>query len=490
MLTLAPPFFPKGRSKTGVKKKNQALSIANNILKNNLLFKLQEKEHFFTTALPPFGDKRPLWGSRHTQSSFWRSQQATFFLKLNARNQETNKFKKLTSRRLKKRYKRVKKHPRTPAWFPSGPLLNQVLPVHYIYVFYKRSRLPRDRYLKRRFRKYSKIAQTLSNSIPRSKEAGRGDVMGTTDFTLGKRVKPKRKYHRKKELHKKAPILPRRVKFLNSSFPSFPRRGEGKQARDRQRYMLSTESSGVKGEQLLGSQDWKQVENGAVMQEIYWRPYSGNLTAVPETASGFANSGSFFQRGVGIETGRRDSTGRKKPGDVDSGASSQKAIKPIADLIKEQRSLRSQQRKKDLKQSKTSLRVRPLRRRVQRQIIRIGWRYKPRAGGFVWPGDYLRLELIKVPRLNLEKNQASSPNFTTASIPFSSDAKSNLAEQNITGSKRKGKRKKKRTIQEWQIQPKKYLLEKHNFKVIKKKLEKVQRSHKISERIKELNLIL
>jgi hypothetical protein len=39
--------------------------------------------------------------------------------------------------------------------------------------------------------------------------------------------------------------------------------------------------------------------------------------------------------------------------------------------------------------------MKQLRRRVQRQIIRSAWRYRPRAGGFVWPGDYLKLELVK-----------------------------------------------------------------------------------------------
>ena len=68
-------------------------------------------------------------------------------------------------RRLKKRYRRVKKHPRSPAWFPSGPLLNQVLPVHYIYIFYKRSRLPRDRYIKRRLRKI-KTSSSFSGQKP------------------------------------------------------------------------------------------------------------------------------------------------------------------------------------------------------------------------------------------------------------------------------------------------------------------------------------
>jgi hypothetical protein len=54
----------------------------------------------------------------------------------------------------------------------------------------------------------------------------------------------------------------------------------------------------------------------------------------------------------------------------------------------------------------------------------------------------------------------------------------------------KVKRKKKRNLQEWQIQPKKYLLQRHNYNVIKKKLEKAQRSNKLPERIKELNYLV
>ena len=45
-------------------------------------------------------------------------------------------------------------------------------------------------------------------------------------------------------------------------------------------------------------------------------------------------------------------------------------------------------------------------------------------------------------------------------------------------------------IPEAQIQSKKYLLEKHNSNVIKKKLAKAQRTNKIQERIKQLNLIV
>ena len=71
----------------------------------------------------------------------------------NSWNVSNNKVSKNQARKIQKRQKRVKKHPRPPVWFLSGPLTNQVLPVHYIYVFYKRTRLPRDRYIGRRLRR-------------------------------------------------------------------------------------------------------------------------------------------------------------------------------------------------------------------------------------------------------------------------------------------------------------------------------------------------
>jgi hypothetical protein len=289
-----------------------------------------------------------------------------------------NKFVKISNknirninRRVKKRYRRVKKHPRSPVWFPSGPLLNQVLPVHYIYIFYKRSRLPRDRYIKRRLRKSK--ATTANNNIIRSQ---------VSDFTLRKRIKTKRKYHIKQNLNKKSPIIPRRMKFIG--------------------------------------------EDSTFMR---WRPLSR-----------------------------------------------QKLNKPIAELIKEQRTLKYKQRKKEQldasNKQPANLRVKQLRRRVQRQIIRSVWRYKPRAGGFVWPGDYLKLELVKAPKLNTKNNMQTKDT------------------NKLSSGSTKVKRKKKRNIQEWQIQPKKYLLQKHNYNVIKKKLEKAHRSNKIRDRIKELSLNL
>ena len=291
-----------------------------------------------------------------------------------------NKTNKILFRRLKKRYRRVKKHPRTPVSFPSGPLLNQVLPVHYIYIFYKRSRLPRDRYIKRRLVKTKQSLNLITNP-------DNFVINKVPDFTLRKRVKSKRKYHLKQDLTKQINLIPRRLKFVSDSPDIF-----------------------------------------------HWRPISKT-----------------------------------------------KINQSIAELVKEKRSLQSKQRKKESQDSNNkqqpNIRVKQLRRRVQRQLIRSVWRYKPRSGGFVWPGDYLKLEQVKAPKL----------------MRKSSDKESRLLEttnETISSNFIKTKRKKKRNIQEWQIQPKTYLLEKHNFNVIKKKLEKAYRSNKISERTKQLNLNL
>ena len=151
--------------------------------------------------------------------------------------------------------------------------------------------------------------------------------------------------------------------------------------------------------------------------------------------------------------------------------SRQKMNKSVLELVKEQRALKYQQNKKDDNNSNgnasANIRMKQLRRRVQRQIIRSVWRHKPLSGGFVWPGDYLKLELVKTPKLKINMEKVKN-------------------QEDIV----KTKKKKKRIIPEAQIQSKKFLLEKHNSKVIKKKLAKAQRSNKIRERIKQINLII
>lgn len=305
------------------------------------------------------------------------------------------------SRRLKKRYGRVKKHPRTPVWFPSGPLLNQVLPVHYIYVFYKRARLPRDRYLKRRLLNIKSVSlleplskvSLLKNTDP---------AYYSYDFTLRKRLKPKRKYHLKRDSSNI--VIPRRLKFMG----------------------LPNSLNGAIN-QGLDSENYPQK----------WRPLS-----------------------------------------------SLKVNKPIAELIKEQKMLRSKQRRKELGTKQPNLRVKQLRRRIQRQVLRSVWRYRPRAGGFVWPGDYLKLELVKGP--NLERKMQVKINASDMFQSSRSDVEDlslnkaintieskqvdNASEQGESGRKkgavRRGKQAKKGlnlSTLEWQVQPKKYLYEKHNM---------------------------
>jgi hypothetical protein len=273
-------------------------------------------------------------------------------------------------RRILKKQKRLKKHPRPPVWFPSGSLSQQVLPVHYIYVFYKRSRLPRDRYIRRRLR-----TNFVENQNSRQ-EMSFADRTKMIDFTLRKRTKPRRKYHRKRfgDFSDKNQFFARRRKF----------RG----------FFDETETS---------------------------RP-SSKLFLQPSSATGGARSGQEKR----IVRGRG-----------------------------------SKQRRKiqDSKQPNENIRVRQLRRRVQRQVYRPVWRSRPRAGGFVWPGDYLRLESVK-----------ASP-LKSATTPLNKNE--NLLEsENSQTSTRKIRKKNRRTLQEWQIQPKRYLFEKHNLKVLKKRIEK------------------
>ena len=256
-------------------------------------------------------------------------------------------------RRTQKRYKRVKKHPRPPVWFPSGALTNQILPVHYIYVFYKRARLPRDRYLSRRLRNQKEeLPSPLAKSFSKM-----------TDFTLRKRIKPKRKYHRKQHFRKVETLLLKRRMFRG-----FPK------------------------------------------ESLRSRPFS--------------------------------------------------KIQMMSQTDPQTLQFKAKQRRKSKanKQQTENIRIRQLRRRVQRQVIRPIWRYKPRAGGFAWPGDYLRLELVDAPKL------------------LTSDQKTTTGPRQIRKTKRK-------RIQEWQIQPKKYLIEKHNLQVLKKRLEKSQNTHQIHQKV-------
>ena len=271
----------------------------------------------------------------------------------NPSDRPSNNAKKNQARKIQKRQKRVKKHPRPPVWFPSGPLANQILPVHYIYVFYKRSRLPRDRYIGRRLRRSEDPKSSFLNL----------NFTKMIDFTLRKRVKPIRKYHRKRNLNK------------------------------------NQENS-----HLIRRRSFK----GFLNENVRFRPIpKGKLT----TQTDILNASL-------LKTKHRKKTSNKQ-------------------------------------QISENLRIRQLRRRIQRQVLRPIWRYKPRPGGFVWPGDYLRFESVKSPVLKTHPDFLNSPSVTDPS---------NL----------QLRKKKRRNIQEWQIQPKKYLLEKHNLKILKKRMQKSQ----------------
>jgi hypothetical protein len=282
---------------------------------------------------------------------------------------KTNNISKNQNRKIQKRQKRVKKHPRPPVWFPSGALANQVLPVHYIYVFYKRTRLPRDRYIGRRLRRADDPKASFIKA----------NFTKMLDFTLRKRVKPIRKYHRKRSTNK------------------------------------NQETS-----LILRRRPFKTLIN----ENPRFRPIAKTRLT---TQTDILNSSL----------------------------------------------LKTKQRKKSLttKPNSENLRIRQLRRRIQRQVLRPILRYKPRAGGIVWPGDYLRLETVKVPVLN--NLEASKTNLSS-----------------VNSSNSQIRKKKRRAIQEWQIQPKKYLREKHNLKVLKKRLQKSQNFNNLSQKIKELNLTL
>jgi hypothetical protein len=298
-------------------------------------------------------------------------------------------------RRVLKKQKRLKKHPRPPVWFPSGSLSQQVLPVHYIYVFYKRSRLPRDRYIRRRLRS-TFLKNQNSNSPQNGENSLFVDRTRMVDFTLRKRTKPRRKYHRKR--------------FGNIS------RGTDE-----------------KNEFLARRRKFRGFEN--------------------ETETTRPSSKIFQTSSL-------------------TGAKQEKRILRIQS--NQGGSTQTKQRRKiqDSKQQTENLRVRQLRRRVQRQVYRPIWRSRPRAGGFVWPGDYLRLELVKASPL--KTTNLSSPfaegDGTGQSVALNAPKENETISQQ--SSSRKIRKKTRRTLQEWQVQPKRYLFEKHNLKVLKKRLEK------------------
>jgi hypothetical protein len=271
---------------------------------------------------------------------------------LRAQKQEKINTKKAVARRIKKRYKLLKQMPNQLMYSPTGPLLIQVLPSHYISVFDQQYRFPRNRYLKRNTLKTIKKTTLLAM-------VDSANQTSIKEFTLRKRVKPRRKYHRKRFIKKDGLILPRRTKFTNLNL---------------------TEKLTI------------------VEEDLRWRPSSKS---------------------------------------------------------KQKLGLRSRLKIKSNKRVKTNpLRLRQLRRREFQQILKPIQRYIPHNGGFSWPGDYLRLEIVEMPKL---KN-------------------TNLKKTSL---------KQKINVQPVGIMPRKYLIEKHNIKVLKKKFEKAYSSHQLSKAVKQ-----
>jgi hypothetical protein len=331
---------------------------------------------------------------------------------------ENKTLKILQNKRIKKRYKLLKQTPIQLMYVPTGALLNEVLPSHYVSVFDKQYRIPRNRYLKRYLPKphigtqssnlYGSSSFDGQRSLEGIKEnltqkstenrikdltileysnnlANFGKLNTSTrdrvdtplDFTLRKKVKPRRKYHKKRFTKKDGLIFPRRQKFS---------------------YIVS-------GQQQLNS----NAETN--MQEFFrLRP----STKAKQTSYG---TGAFTKS-----------------------KSKKRLAKPV--------------------------RLRQLRNREFKQVYKPLQRFQPRSGGFVWPGDYLRFEIVPMPKLNSLKATISTSYGTLEANQATTSA-------GVYGSKGlspKAKTKRKINVQPVGLLPRKYLIEKHNLKVLKKKI--------------------
>jgi hypothetical protein len=306
----------------------------------------------------------------------------------------------LQNRRIKKRYKLLKQTPINLMYVPTGALLNEVLPSHYISIFDKQTRFPRNRYLKRFLP--SKAAEPIttpkntreaalfeiSNSLINKTNSNNliYDGSSGTSFTLRKRIKPRRKYHQKRFTKKDGLIFPRRIKFGSLS------------------------------------------------------PAGGNNSI--ETDLSQLNSPSAYGRGV--------ESFRLRPSSQTKQSNNQNITKT----------------KSKKRVPKTNpIRLRQLRRREFQQVYKPLQRFEPRNGGFIWSGDYLRLQIIPMTKLDSLKaiaiTKANLQNNLVGTNLESKDLKDNNNPQ--------AKIKNKINIQPIGLLPRKYLIEKHNLKVLKKK---------------------
>jgi hypothetical protein len=272
------------------------------------------------------------------------------------------------ARRIKKRYKLLKQTPNLLMYSPTGPLLTEVLPSHYLSVFDQQYRFPRSRYLKRNtlktFGKYTLLAM--------ADKFNQQD--GSNGFTLRKRVKPR------------SPI-----------------------SSNMQRKRFMSVSSGI----------------------IFPRRTKFNTATLPE--KNVLSITSY--------------TERMRPKSPTSSLGGQQA----------QRTRKRNVRKTRVKTN--PLRLRQLRRREFQQILKPLQRYIPQNGGFTWPGDYLRLEVVLMPKLK------------------ATNVKKTSLLQKIN-------------VQPVGIMPRKYLIEKHNILVLKKKLAQAYSEQRLSTVVQRYKTLL
>jgi hypothetical protein len=327
-------------------------------------------------------------------------------------SKESRKVQAGLARRVKKRYKLLKQMPNQLMYSPTGPLLIEVLPSHYISVFDQQYRLPRNRYLKRNLLKTTKkttLLAMLDSSISQQAHNVAADSKLLKEFTLRKRVKPRRKYHRKRFIKKEGLIFPRRTKFTNLLSP------ESLQILPEEGYKVDSTKLALGDSQVL----LQAREANSQQENLRWRPSSRS---------------------------------------------------------KQKQNLIDRSKNKSNKRVKANpLRLRQLRRREFQQIFKPTQRYQPRNGGFTWPGDYLRLESVEMPKL------------TNTNVLINTDT--SISGNTNLGAVKKTSLKQKINVQPVGIMPRKYLFEKHNILVLKKKLEKAHTSHKLAQVVKEYKLL-
>jgi hypothetical protein len=405
------------------------------------------------------------------------SQRNVFGFTINLPNLSKSKKAFTFSRRLKKRLRKVKKYDKGQRLVPSGPLLTEVLPLHYIYVFNTLSRAPRDRYIKRRLLKFNPIQEEeeevafvggsyapLPPLLPLAPEGGLGlrvfDARGKKEVAgpaLTLDLSPPSLLSL--PFLSEAARYPEGVKGLGSGNPEGVKTGKGEKGASARQGVRPFFQANTDPNFL--SYDFTLRKRFKPRRKYHLKRNSSKIviprrlkfmTLSTKNSLDFA----FFPF--------IDSPKKGRPLSV------LKINKSVAELVKEQKMLRSKQQRQDLAKKQPNLRIKQLRRRVLRQVLpsRSIWKFSPRAGGFVWPGDYLKLNLVK--GANLERKQV---------IPIIPELPKGAGEmrlrfanpEGVKGKPTKNQRGKKLKKQlifpgsdlELPIQPKKYLYEKHNL---------------------------